>query len=187
MHTNSRATNTRTHSRADRPAVAFGDGERTMPDPLQFAAFLGPSALIAYVMIEGRALSLNQFRRVSRKPITLKEWNIVYQYLNLPLENQKELARPRRKRPTRLITAGALVPMSAALFLLPLPFVATFTFAQYTFDLFPVIKSLVSGAILAASLLLTFYRPRRWLLSQAVLGEYPFRPWKELTKVLEKK
>lgn len=157
-----------------------------MPDPLQFAAFLGPSALIAYIMIEGKALSLNQFRRLRRRSVTLNEWNMVYRYLNLPLENQKEPPRTVRNKPMRLIIAGVLVLLSAGLFLLPLPLVVTFRFAQYAFDLFPVIKSLISGAILAASLLLTFYRPRRWFLSQTVPGEYPFRSWKELRKVSEK-
>ncbi len=158
-----------------------------MPNPLQLAAFMGPSVLAIYAMIMGRALSLNQFRRISRKSITLNEWNVVYRYLNLPLEKQNEPPRTVNHRPTRLIIAGVLVASSIALFLLPLPLMVPFRFAQYSFDLFPAVKSLVSAAILAVSLMLAFYRPRRWILSQTVPTEYPFRPWKEIRKVLEKK
>lgn len=86
-----------------------------------------------------------------------------------------------------MVIAGVLVASSIILFLLPLPYAVPFRFAQYAFDLFPSIKSLISGILLAFSLLLAVYRPRRWFLSQAVPTVYPFRPWKEFRKVSEKK
>lgn len=158
-----------------------------MPNPLQIAAFIGPSALTIYAMIKGRAVSLNQFRRLARRSTTLKEWNAVYLYLNLPLEKQNEPIQSRHDKPTRLVIAGVLVASSITLFLLPLPYVVSFRLAQYAFDLFPSIKSLISGVLLALSLVPAIYRPRRWLLSQAVPTEYPFRPWKEFREELEKK
>lgn len=158
-----------------------------MPNPLLLAAFMGPSTLTIYAMIKGRAFSLNQFRRLAQRSVTLKEWNAVCLYLSLPLENQNEPLQSRHNKSTRLVIAGVLVTSSIILFLLPLPYVVPFKFAQYAFDLFPSIKSLISGVLLALSLVLAVYRPRSWFLSQTVPIEYPFRSWKEFRRVSEKK
>lgn len=143
--------------------------------------YFAPSALALYWMIDEKTFYLKRFGRLfhRRKAVTLNDWLAVYRYLGLPLEKPSEPPHDRPDRGLRLIEAGALAGTSAALLFIPLPFRVPFSFAQFRWDLSPIIEPLIAGTLLALSLLLAFHRWRAWWLADCEPAEYPFVEWKK--------
>lgn len=142
--------------------------------------YLAPSVAVLYLMAKERTFYLKRFSRLlrPRREATLADWLTVYHYLGLRLESATEPSRIKPKKPLRMLGAAVLAAASAVLFFLPLPFSIPFAFAQYRWDLFPLIKPLVAGTFLALSLPVAFSRWRAWFLTKCEPPEYPFVGWK---------
>jgi hypothetical protein len=154
-------------------------------DTSSVVLYLGPSAVFLGAMVWFGTFSLHRFRHLSHRTVTLAEWNVVFRTLGLTLENQDQLPATIRKRPVRWIAGGALALSSFVLFVLPLPFTMPWSFLQFQLDALPAVKSLVSGALLAFSVDLAFYRAHGWVLSEDTPSEYPFVEWKDLITAVE--
>jgi hypothetical protein len=151
-------------------------------DALTLAVYLAPSILVLYGT--RRELSLHHIRKIKGdKTTTLKEWNAVFSFLGITLQNQNDPPPSRSHRPARLILLIVLIPPSLLLLSIPLPITIREQYAQYSWDFLPLVQTLISGFLLAVGLGIAFSRPRRWGLSLHDLPvDYPMIKWKELEK-----
>ncbi|MDG6993220.1 MAG: hypothetical protein JRM76_08280 [Nitrososphaerota archaeon] len=144
--------------------------------------YLAPPILVFLSMIMRGTLSfhhLGSSRRLPRR-MTREDWLAVYGFLGTALESSNGPHETRPVRPWRLKWAGIMLAASAALLLVPLPLDLPLSFAQASWNVFPVVQAALAGAALAASLMLAFDRPKRWLLYSSPRARYPYIDWASL-------
>jgi len=152
--------------------------------------YIVPSVFVLSSMIRERTLSLHHFGTLRRLPtrIAQKEWFTVYSYLRTGLESSNGLRATSPVRPWRPIGAGiSFLVSSFLLFVPPLPLHLPLSFAQYNWDVYPVIQVALAGATLAASFILAFHRAKGWLLFSNPRAEYPHLEWATLKAAQGKK
>jgi hypothetical protein len=145
-------------------------------------AYLAPPVLVLFFMVSGRTLSFHHLGSLWRLPrrVTRGNWLAVYDFLGTSLESSNGPGATSPVRPWRLIGAGISCLVSVFLLLVPLPLLLPLSFAQYSWNVFPVIQVVVAGAALALSFMLAFYRPKGWLLHSHPRAEYPYLAWTKL-------
>ena len=146
--------------------------------------YIAPSCLVLLNMIRTKSISLRYVSSLRRLPkiITLDEWLTVYGYLGIDLETRNEPPTTKPGRPWRLMWSGVACAVSLLLYQFTLPLNIPLSLAQGAWNVFPVIQAAVAGVVLASSLTLAFYRPRRWRLNENHTAEYPYLTWGALNR-----
>jgi len=144
--------------------------------------YLVPLFVALFFMATGRTLSYHHLGGLWRSPrrLTSEDWLAVYGYLGTSLQSSNGPRETKPVRPWRPIGAGILGLASAFLLLAPLPLHLPLSFAQYSWDVFPVAQVVVAGAAPAESFILAFHRRKWWLLSSNPSAEYPYLGWAKL-------
>jgi len=108
------------------------------------------------------------------------DWTKVFERLGIvQIQIKKRIPEDTVMRGSYRMLYVCLIPAVSGVFLmlvvpLPLPFFSLpFAFAQFRFDVFPILQSAVSGFLLFASLLLFAGPPRKgWRLHQQMRGAW---------------
>jgi hypothetical protein len=139
--------------------------------------------LTLFSMVVGRTFSLRRFRGLWRSPrrITREDWLAVYASIGGALESGGSPPEQKPERRRRPVVAGGLFLASVFLFFVPLPMDVSVRFAQYRWDVFPVIQAALGGMALAFSLGLAFHDRRRYVLDDPARAEYPYIDWAMLS------
>jgi hypothetical protein len=150
--------------------------------------YLAPSVLALLFVVIGRTLSFHHFGALWRLPkrVTSYDWLAVYGYLGANLESDNGPRETKPVRPWRLIGAGISCLVSAFLLFVPLPLLLPISFAQSSWNVFPLNQVVVAGGALALSLVLAFHRPKGWLLHSNPPAEYPYLGWATVKTALTK-
>lgn len=141
--------------------------------------YLAPPALVLSFMITGRTSSFHHLGSLRRlqKTITREDWLAVYEYLVIGLESGNGPRETKPTRPWRPMGSGMACLGSVALLFVPIPLDLPLSFAQYSWNAFPVIQVALAGGMLASSFILAFHRTKGWLLLSNPPAEYPHLGW----------